>query len=76
MEGDAAVRCGVSHPVEVAVERLEGELSGGLVGGRRGHMVIECIRHEQGARRHHGGGDALDVDGRGRAAEDVPPLSC
>ena len=38
-------------------------------------MVRECIGREQGARRLQGGGDAVDVDGRGRTAKDVPPFS-
>ena len=38
-------------------------------------MVSECIGREQGARRRRGGGDAVDVDICGRAAEDAPPLS-
>ena len=33
VEGEVAVCCGVGHPVEVAVERLQGEFSGGFVGG-------------------------------------------
>ena len=39
-------------------------------------MVSECIWREQGARLRRGGGDAVDVHSYGRAAEDVPPLSC
>ena len=37
--------------------------------------MSECIGREQGDRRRCGGGDAVDVDKGGRAAENAPPLS-
>ena len=43
VEGEAAVRRDVGHPVEVAVKRLQGELSGGFADGRRICMMCECV---------------------------------
>ena len=39
-------------------------------------MASKCIGREQGPWSCRGGGDAVDVDSRGCAAEDAPPLSC
>ena len=75
-EREAAVGCGVGHPVEVTIEDLEGEVSGGCGGCCQRHMKCKQVGREQGAWRCCGGGDAVDQDGSGCAAEDAPPLPC
>ena len=37
-------------------------------------MMCKCVGREQGAQRFRGGGDAMGVNCRGRAAKDVSPL--
>ena len=73
-EREAAVGGGIGHPVEVNVEGLEGEVSGGHGGCCQSCMKCERVGHEQGAWHFCGGGDAVDQDGGGCAAKDVPPL--
>ena len=73
---EAAVGCGVGHPVEVTVEGLEGEITGGS--GDCSRRCMECTRvgRDQGTWSCGGGGDAVDQDGGGCADEDTPPLPC
>ena len=58
----------------MTVKGLEGKVSSERGGGRRRGIKCERVGCEQGARRCCGGGDAVDCDGGGRAAKDVPPL--
>ena len=73
---EAAVGCSVGHPVEVTVEGLESEISGGRGGCSRRCMECKRVGLDQGTWRYSGGGDAMDQDGGGCAAEDAPPLPC
>ena len=74
VEGEAAVCRGVGHLVKVAVKHLQGKFSGGFVGGHQSCMMCECVRRDQGAQRRRGGGDAVDGNCCGCAAEYVSPL--
>ena len=76
VEGEAAVCRGVGHPVEVAVERLQGKFSDGFVCGHRSCMMCECVGRKQGARRRRGGGDAVYGNCCGHADKDVSPITC
>ena len=75
-ELEAAVHRGVGHMIKVAVECLEIEVFGGRGDRCQRRMNYECVRCDQGARRCRGGGDSVDCDCGGRAAEDAPPLPC
>ena len=57
---EAAVGCGVGHPVEVTVVVLEGEVAVECGGCCRRCMKCEQVGREQGTWCCCGGGDAMD----------------
>ena len=73
---EAAVGCGVGHPVKVTVEGLEGEIFGRRGGCYQHCMECEGVGRDQGTWSCGGGGDAVNRDGGGCAAEDVSQLPC